>query len=87
MRVSKERGGCLRRRQILSRGVRASISTPNQNKQKQQVRSDEGSPLIHVGLDPALGLSPAQQKKALRSASRKCVDAGYAIGMYIWVVV
>lgn len=46
------------------------------------MRSDEASPLLHVELDPSLGLSVAVQKKALRAASRKCVDAGYAIGTF-----
>jgi hypothetical protein len=56
----------------------------------KQARSDEASPLLHVGLDPSLGLSVAAQKKVLRAASRKCVDAGYAICTYehlsVWMV-
>lgn len=56
--------------------------SPHPNHNTTQVRSDEASPLIHVGLDPALGLSVEAQKKALRAVSRKCVDAGYAIGTY-----
>lgn len=82
-----------RTRQTSAKGVGRRISRPRPFSQPThpptvspllflltQVRSDEISPLIHVELDPALGLEMAQQKKTLRTVAKACIDAGYAIG-------